>query len=177
MSEIYREKPSKKVGIITFHGAHNYGSCLQAYALLNTINSMGYDAEIINFRTDNQKDQYSPLTKRKGVKYFLKNCYFFFHLKSRKKKYELFETFISQYLVMGQREYKTLEELECETFPYDYFICGSDQIWNTNPSDANDAYFLPFVKNSKVRIAYAPSFGAIKEIKKDSRIRGVSITV
>lgn len=41
-----------KVGIITFHGAHNYGSSLQAYALQKTISNLGYDCEIINFRTE-----------------------------------------------------------------------------------------------------------------------------
>lgn len=42
---------NKKVGIITYHAAHNYGSMLQAYALQQTILRMGFDCEIINFRT------------------------------------------------------------------------------------------------------------------------------
>ena len=41
----------KKVGIITFHAAHNYGSMLQAYALQQTVLKLGYECEIINFRT------------------------------------------------------------------------------------------------------------------------------
>lgn len=61
-----------KVGIITFHGAHNYGSALQVYALQKVItDKLYYPCEIIDFRTEAQKDQYRPLTKRKGVKYFL----------------------------------------------------------------------------------------------------------
>ena len=39
----------KKVGIITFHASHNYGSMLQAYALQQVVLSMGYDCAIINF--------------------------------------------------------------------------------------------------------------------------------
>lgn len=46
----------KKVGIITFHASHNYGSMLQAYALQQVIIGMGFDCEIINFRTKRQKN-------------------------------------------------------------------------------------------------------------------------
>ncbi len=39
-----------KIGILTFHFAHNYGAMLQAYALSTKLNTMGYDAEIIDYR-------------------------------------------------------------------------------------------------------------------------------
>ena len=42
---------TKNVGIITYHGAHNYGSVLQAYALQTVIEKIGYNPQIINFRT------------------------------------------------------------------------------------------------------------------------------
>ena len=58
----------KKVGIITVHAAHNYGSCLQAYALQRKIAEMGYDCEIINLRLPIQKEIYQVFTKRKNVK-------------------------------------------------------------------------------------------------------------
>lgn len=58
----------KKVGIITFHAAHNYGSMLQAYALQQVILNMGYQCEIINFRTERQKNIYKP-TYLKGDYY------------------------------------------------------------------------------------------------------------
>lgn len=44
-----------KVGILTFHAAHNYGSMLQAYAIKSAIASLGYDSEIINYRNERQK--------------------------------------------------------------------------------------------------------------------------
>ena len=44
-----------KIGILTFHASHNYGSMLQAYALLHVIMGMGHDCKIINLRTDVQK--------------------------------------------------------------------------------------------------------------------------
>lgn len=159
-----------KAGILTYHAAHNYGSNLQAYALQKTISKLGVDCEIINFRTERQKDQYAPLTKRKGFKYVLKNMYFLLNYKNRKEKYLLFERFIDEKLVKSKEEYTTLEELNERTPVYDYYISGSDQIWNTKPNDFDMAYYLPFVKQGK-KIAYAPSFGPIGEIDRSDEIK------
>ena len=159
----------KKVGIITFHAAHNYGSNLQAYAMQKVVSELGCDSEIINFRTERQKDQYTPLTKRKGLKYVIKNAYFLLNYKNRKKKYDTFEKFISEKLVKSDNEYASLEDLKNADLDYDYYISGSDQIWNTAPNDADMSYFLPFVKSGK-KIAYAPSFGQIGKIKNKEEI-------
>lgn len=160
----------KKVGIITFHAAHNYGSSLQAYALQKTIADLGYDCEIINFRTEAQKDQYTPLTKRKGIKYAVKNAYFLLNYSWRKAKYDKFEEFINTKLIKSPQEYSSLEQLYNSQLPYTHYISGSDQIWNTVSNDANMAYFLPFVKNAK-RIAFAPSFGQLGNIKRKEEIK------
>lgn len=154
----------KKVGIITFHGAHNYGSVLQAYALQKKYRELGAVSEIIDFRTEKQKEQYRPLTKRKGFRYILKNIFFLLNYKNRKKKYDNFENFISTKLNLSCNSYDSLEQLEMYPPDYDLFICGSDQIWNTSPNDASMAYFLPFVKNT-IKVSYAPSFGQLGEIK------------
>ena len=55
-----------KIGIITFHGSHNYGSVLQAYATQETIKKLGYQSEIINFRMKSQKEFYTLYTRRYG---------------------------------------------------------------------------------------------------------------
>ena len=46
----------KKIGIVTFHRAHNYGACLQAYALQKYLIQKGYDANIIDYRNENIKE-------------------------------------------------------------------------------------------------------------------------
>ncbi len=51
-----------KVGILTFHAAHNYGSMLQAFALKDIISTLGYKCEIINYRNKKQKKLYSILS-------------------------------------------------------------------------------------------------------------------
>ena len=47
-----------KVGILTFHAAHNYGSMLQNYAFQQVLIKLGYHPETINFRTPVQKEMY-----------------------------------------------------------------------------------------------------------------------
>lgn len=158
----------RKVGIITFHAAHNYGSCLQAYALQSKVEQLGFNAYIINLRTERQKDMYRPLTKRKGLKYLLKNAFSLINLKKRKTCYDLFENFISAKYHLTQ-EYESLTDLNSASFDFDFYISGSDQIWNTVPYDADMSYFLPFVKHG-VKIAYAPSFGQIGNISKEKEI-------
>lgn len=153
----------KKVGIITFHASHNYGSMLQAYALQQTMFNMGYDCEIINFRTKRQKKMYHPLFSYGSLlgtfKRFILSL---MHLKSLWVKYRLFESFLNDYLKLTSKEYATLDELEKESFSFDIFISGSDQIWNTHCRDFDWAYFLPFCKKGN-KIAYAPSMGPCPE--------------
>ncbi len=152
------QKVRKKVGIITFHASHNYGSCLQAYAMQEILKKLEFDPEIINFRTDRQKDMYTVFTKRKGLKYILKNLTHLFYFFPLRKKYKKFEEFINGEYVLSAKEYSNCSQLEMEQFNYDAFIAGSDQIWNPLPRDFDWAYYLTFVKE-KPKIAYAPSFG------------------
>ena len=147
------------VGIITFHASHNYGSMLQAYALQQVILNLGFECEIINFRTLRQKTFYKPIWKRGNILGKFKRLLLYapFHNKLL-KKHQLFEEFLQTEFRLSKKEYATLHELEQANLRYDYYISGSDQIWNTNCFDFDWAYFLPFVENGK-RIAYAPSMG------------------
>ena len=149
----------KTVGIITFHASHNYGSMLQAYALQQVILSLGFECEIINFRTLKQKTFYKPIWERGNIfgKFKRLLLYAPFHNKLL-KKHQLFEEFLQTEFRLLKKEYATLQDLEQANLRYDYYISGSDQIWNTHCFDFDWAYFLPFVENGE-RIAYAPSMG------------------
>lgn len=149
----------KRVGIITFHAPHNYGSMLQAYALQQFILGLGCDCEIINFRSTTQKEMYKPIFMKgtlygKCVRFIIQATYALGIL----KKYRLFEKFLKENLILSSKEYNTLKDLENADFSYDYYISGSDQIWNVQSWDFSYVYFLSFVKSGKC-IAYAPSMG------------------
>ena len=83
----------KKAGILTFHKSINYGSVLQAYALLQTIIKIGNPVEIIDYQQKNYKYLYGILRKPcslDNIKYNLINCCFLKALLTRKKNFENF---------------------------------------------------------------------------------------
>ena len=48
-----------QIGMMTFHASYNFGSVWQAFSLQYTVNSLGYNCEIINYRMKSQKNKYS----------------------------------------------------------------------------------------------------------------------
>ena len=45
----------KKVGIITYHFAQNYGAVLQCYALSEYLTNKGYDVTVFDFVSETQR--------------------------------------------------------------------------------------------------------------------------
>lgn len=158
-----------KTATITFHASHNYGSMLQAYALQQVFFRLGYDNEIINLRTERQKQVYSypKQFNCKGIKPFVKSILYTPYVKDLQKKYELFEHFLTSSLKLT-KEYKSLEDLKNTGLDYDCYISGGDQIWNTAPSDFDWSFYLPFVEKGK-RISYAVSMGPHAETQVSNR--------
>jgi len=150
----------KTSATITFHASHNYGSALQAYALQQTVLSLGIKNQIINLRTERQKEVYSVFTKRKGVRYLFKNLAHLAYYSSLKEKHTKFESFIKSHLITTEQEFLDSDDIKKNAPPFDYYIAGSDQIWNPIPEDFDWAYYLDFVKEGK-KTSYAPSFGPL----------------
>lgn len=114
----------KSVGIITFHASHNYGSMLQAYALQQTVKSLGFDCRIINLRTPVQRQFYKPfylqdgwIKKVKAIRYPLIAC-------ADIRKHQLFEQFMLDHYLMTEVEYISSEELRNNPPIFDYYISG-----------------------------------------------------
>lgn len=148
----------KKTGIITFHNSHNCGSMLQALALQEKLSEYcGTDVTMIDFSNEGQVNLYSIFPKVKSFKGFVKNLMFLPYYKTLQKQQNDYIKFIDNFN-LSKDHYSTSSELSSLNGKYDYWICGSDQVWNTKCPDADDAYFLNFVKEGK-KIAYAPSFG------------------
>ena len=47
-----------RIGIVTFHGADNYGSVLQAYALSRYLRTLGHEVDIIDYYFEHDYRQY-----------------------------------------------------------------------------------------------------------------------
>jgi len=155
----------KKIGIITFHAAFNFGSMLQAYALQASLQKLGHEVEIINFRSKVQKDMYASPNNFNSFMRFLgickRNLLYPEATVYLKYKWKRFNAFLNTQLNVT-KEYATIEELKKTKFNYDVIIYGSDQIWNITAKDFNAVYVDDFCHNAK-KIAYAISMGPFPE--------------
>ena len=149
----------KRVGLITFHASHNNGSMLQALALQNMLKKYGCEVEIIDFSNEGQRNLYAPLPKAHNWKQVIKRAIWRTNYKELLKQYESYEAFSKKYFYLTEKKYYNSSELYELNEKYDAFIVGSDQVWNIKCIDADEAYFLTFVKDKPV-FAYAVSFGA-----------------
>lgn len=156
----------KHVGIITTHYAANYGAVLQAYALQNTIQSLGFDCEIIDFRPDLDVYGRQYILKERNIKILYHNIMRILHygnLSKFQSRIAQFDRFIDENMKMSKRSYVSYDDLISDMPQYDCFVCGSDQIWNTRLM-YSPAFFLRFEKiyPSALYVAYAPSFPELK---------------
>lgn len=150
----------KKVGIITWHYCNNYGSFFQVYALEKHLESIGYAAEVINYRKPGNS------TAKKAVKriiYLLERRSpnrFVLLLRKIFGSSEIFGfKFWSARNRMLKRTRLIINRDELERTARDYYaiICGSDQIWA--PRGLDPVYMLDFVPDGVKRISYAASIG------------------
>lgn len=153
----------KKVGITTFHNAHNYGAMLQSFALCNVLRDK-YKVELVNYFNHKIYDQY------KIIRPFCRNPFRLlrnlsddiFHLNSRKNRYNSFEQFMSSNCRVSKMVYS---DDELKNVDYDVLITGSDQVWNPKiVGELSNVFTLNFGSENIKRISYAASVGDAKMI-------------
>lgn len=155
----------KKIGIITINDYSNYGNRLQNYATQLFLENIGYSAYTIRNEANTLKEsEKRVLTKirERGVK----NSMLLISNKLRRKgTKELLSKKISRFKEFS-REYinETDFLLTEDNIPkdinekFDFFVTGSDQVWNPHYRYGSSIDFLTFASQEK-RIAFSPSFG------------------
>lgn len=150
-----------KIGILTFHCAHNYGAILQCYALQEYLKLNGHEVFIINYRPEYLTRNYKLFRKdrflsKNPIKLAQKTIHELKIFYARKQRYEKFECFITKHFNLLNIN-KILES------NLDLIIVGSDQVWNTHLTHGFDDYFWGnFKKSSHTKlISYAASIGEI----------------
>lgn len=139
-----------RIAVITYSFAQNWGAVLQAYALVEYLNSIGHDAKLIYYREfDNRK-----FTTIKSVYDGLISVLKWRENQERVDKFNDFRINNLQLTAKCTNE-KELSELNQD---FDAFITGSDQVWNVGKGVCKD-YYLSFAEPEKRRISYAASFG------------------
>lgn len=147
----------KWIGIITYHKAYNFGSVLQAYALNKYLRDLGHDVETIDFQTDKQAQLYNIFEPVKSLFSIARNLQSLRFLRSLRLHRKRFDEFLREFIPTSETVYLSFDDLNNADLHYDVYICGSDQIWNPNCQDFDEAYLLAFVKDKTKCIAYAPS--------------------
>jgi hypothetical protein len=141
----------------------NYGSIMQAFALQNEINDLGYNNQIINYIPDKfEKLSFFCTSSARMItlKAKIENrkiALSFLSQNEVKEKEKKFDEFNMHYLNLTDRISRQ-RDMSQLTGKYNVFLCGSDQIWN--PSYFKACNFLNFVPEDIKKIAYAPSVGA-----------------
>lgn len=151
-----------KVLTITTQYANNYGALLQCYALSRFLNNLpNVDCQVIQYFHPRAGISWTIFRKPETVRDFIKLVYTFFNIKlvsSRFKKNRVMRSFIKEYIPLTDEEYRTPDSIRNNPPKGDVYICGSDQIWNMKYLfDGKTVYFLDFVPEGKIRVAYAAS--------------------
>lgn len=144
----------KKIGIITINDFNNYGNRLQCYAVQHYLEKMGYAVENIY-----NEYNHGGLVVNK-IKKFIRQVRDFKNRSAiaiRRQSFMEFNKnikFSDEYIINGQ-VCKDLNE------KYDFFITGSDQVWNPYDSGRSEVDFLTFANEGK-RISFSASIGVEK---------------
>jgi len=166
----------KRVGILTLNGYNNYGNRLQNYATQEVLKKLGFQVEtILVDRTDpNSRKLSNRLRKISSINELCKKI-------SNKIEYYLNKDIIKErqktFLNFSKQNINETDYTISNNYipndlsnKYDYFIVGSDQVWNPYNLHGTSFYFLTFVKETYKKIAYAASFG-ISEIPAEFKER------
>jgi hypothetical protein len=158
----------KKVACVTLSGNNNFGNKLQNYALQTKVRELGFECETLwqnSIRAENLiytiliYAKYNILANKK--------------ISDRENK---FIEFNKKHIKYSPYKIDFFTNMKKINKNYDYFIVGSDQVWNINMTHNYNLYFLEGIENQK-KISYAASFGtydvrknAIKRIGKDLKL-------
>jgi Polysaccharide pyruvyl transferase len=166
----------KKIAIVTLNGYFNYGNRLQNYAVQEVLKSFGLKVETLMVDANKDKQQVNNnfkniigTVKDKTLKELLLKVEskiwssFNKNLVNNLKlnRTEIFKEFTKSFI--NETEFVISDnQIPCGLGEdYDYFITGSDQVWNPNYILGSSIYFLTFAPREK-RVAFSPSFGVSK---------------
>ncbi|WP_303837441.1 polysaccharide pyruvyl transferase family protein [Ruminococcus flavefaciens] len=157
--------------LVTWYKSINYGTCLQAYALYQKLQKMGYNVKISE-KTDYKsiitiRDLFRRIRKKAGkalssksgkdARKIPKKMEEQYKIR-REKMFGFSSDHMNIYRIKSKTDYI---KMNCEN---DIFVIGSDQIWN--PYYLSKVCLLSFVSDEKRKISYATSIG-VNEIPKD----------
>lgn len=163
----------KKIGILTQHLHNNYGGLLQTYALQKFLRMQGHEAFTVDFTAKFIGSSVIRKPRFWGVKEILLNVVRKYLLRRDVKNiFPITEEekasigretrrFVAENIRTTQKLTDINQFSYLESYQFDAYIVGSDQVWRPRYSSGLSAFFLDFLGDDKKtkRIAYAASFG------------------
>ena len=146
---------NKIVGITTFCSWTSYGSILQAYSLKKAINRMGNDSYILIDRPITLPEAKCHVFYNRGPKQFVVSFLNSLKKKEIEQQYVKNNNFIKESIKIIY--YNSYEELALNYLKADYYLAGSDQVFN--PENPRPGLFLDYVDDKTKNLTYACSMG------------------
>ena len=154
-----------KVGILTFHNAHNFGAVLQAYALKTCVTKLGHEVRIVNYKNPKIQAVYpkylppkftvKDINPKRWKQFIYDTVRGIYGQKEWAKRWNAFETFIATFLL--EQDTKVWKAEELKKLDLDAYLLGSDQIWSSFLMGALDPVYFGAFKTKEKMISYAAS--------------------
>lgn len=155
----------KEIALVTIVDYKNYGNRLQNYAAQIVLESLGNNVtsiinkpKVLNIEKKNIQDRLKGKTTKDIFNKIIA-------IKNKKEYTDAFNKKVDSFKSFTKNNIKESNfTLTDEYIPqeisnlFDYYIVGSDQVWNPQYRNGSAIDFLTFAPKDK-RIAYAPSFG------------------
>lgn len=135
----------KRVYLLAFQRATNYGAVLQLFALKKVIEKYDMEVRVVDYVPPWMK---VTLKNQPSILSFLKRRIMNFTFKK-----------IFNSLSFTNSSFYQNDALKKELTDGDFYFVGSDQVWNRSIMHNDPTYFLDFVPKNARRIGYAISMG------------------
>ena len=113
------------IGIITMHRVQNYGSALQAYALVAYLQKLGHHVETIDYVFPNSYHLKKAIPSLKGrIKLWIRETLRSFLVEPFLQRNHKFIVFRRAHLSLSKKEYKSKEYLKAYPPCFDLYITG-----------------------------------------------------
>ena len=162
----------KRIGIITFHRADNYGAVLQSYALQKLFEQRGENVQVIDYRCEEIEKNYGciefPKIGYNIIAWIKRILYWRYSRELIEKKTKRFDKFRKDYLKLTE-PLKSHEDRMLVGERFDLIVTGSDQVWNPNITNGVDEwyFFNDDNMNTHPKLAsYAASLGNTDDFDK-----------
>lgn len=128
-----------RVGILTFHRAHNYGAVLQCYALQKVLKNLGHEVQVIDYRQPYIEDLYAVFSWRRLffllMRLHIKPVSYLKNITNREKSTLQYRHFRDCYL-------QVTKPCRSHAIPaFDCYVIGSDQVWSLHCTQRMDKVY------------------------------------